>query len=410
MTLVPRICALLRERGPRRRPGDRPAGSFPTTTSRPCGRPASPRSSGPARRSARSPTSSGPTSGRSPERGRVGVPADAAAHGLALAEAVLAGDRRALARLLTAVENRTRGRGDRRCGSSTRWPGGRTSSASPARRAPARARSSPRSSARSARSGRTGGGDRRRPVLADHRRGAPRRPRADAGRTPATTASSSGSMASRGHAGGLRRHRSPPRPCSTPPASTSSCLETVGTGQSEVEVAAAADTTVVLEAPEMGDEVQAIKAGLLEVADIVVVNKGDRPGAQRAAAELRAMLSTAGGRVARPAPGAPRRCPDRRGRGGAPEVANAWARRNRRDRAAPAGFLGETRAAPASAPVHHRLGRRRAAHGGARGDVAFRRPAPRLRGLAGLSHLVMSPTPLRRGPAAKAWNDEGACR
>ena len=67
-------------------------------------------------------------------------------------------------------------------------------------------------------------------------------------------------------------------------------LETVGTGQSEVEVAAAADTTVVLEAPEMGDEVQAIKAGLLEVADLVVVNKGDRPGAQRTAAQLRAML------------------------------------------------------------------------------------------------------------------------
>jgi LAO/AO transport system kinase len=67
-------------------------------------------------------------------------------------------------------------------------------------------------------------------------------------------------------------------------------IETVGTGQSEVEVAAAADTTVVLEAPEMGDEVQAIKAGLLEVADLVVVNKGDRPGALRTAAQLRAML------------------------------------------------------------------------------------------------------------------------
>jgi LAO/AO transport system kinase len=71
-------------------------------------------------------------------------------------------------------------------------------------------------------------------------------------------------------------------------------LETVGTGQSEVEVAAAADTTVVLEAPEMGDEVQAIKAGLLEVADIVVVNKGDRPGAQRTASQLRAMLVATG--------------------------------------------------------------------------------------------------------------------
>src|SRR3989442_440976 len=67
-------------------------------------------------------------------------------------------------------------------------------------------------------------------------------------------------------------------------------VETVGTGQSEVEVAAAADTTVVLEAPEMGDEVQAIKAGLLEVADLVVVNKGDKPGAQRTASQLRAML------------------------------------------------------------------------------------------------------------------------
>ncbi len=70
-------------------------------------------------------------------------------------------------------------------------------------------------------------------------------------------------------------------------------IETVGTGQSEVEVASSADTTVVIEAPEMGDEVQAIKAGLLEVADIVVVNKGDRPGAQRTAAQLRAMLVAA---------------------------------------------------------------------------------------------------------------------
>ena len=65
----------------------------------------------------------------------------------------------------------------------------------------------------------------------------------------------------------------------------------MGTGQSEVEVAAIADTTIVVQAPEMGDEVQAIKAGLLEVADIVVVNKSDRPGADRTAAQLRAMLT-----------------------------------------------------------------------------------------------------------------------
>ncbi|MGI8828800.1 MAG: methylmalonyl Co-A mutase-associated GTPase MeaB, partial [Candidatus Limnocylindria bacterium] len=63
-----------------------------------------------------------------------------------------------------------------------------------------------------------------------------------------------------------------------------------------------AETTVVVEAPEMGDEVQAIKAGLLEVADIIAVNKGDRPGADRAARQLRAMLSTAGGRVDRKPP------------------------------------------------------------------------------------------------------------
>jgi LAO/AO transport system kinase len=79
-------------------------------------------------------------------------------------------------------------------------------------------------------------------------------------------------------------------------------IETVGAGQSEVEVARLAETTVVVEVPEMGDEVQAIKAGLLEVADIVAVNKGDRPGADRAARQLRAMLSTAGGRVERTPP------------------------------------------------------------------------------------------------------------
>lgn len=79
-------------------------------------------------------------------------------------------------------------------------------------------------------------------------------------------------------------------------------IETVGAGQSEVEIATLAETTVVVEVPEMGDEVQAIKAGLLEVADVIVVNKGDRPGADRAARQLRAMLSTAGGRVSRAAP------------------------------------------------------------------------------------------------------------
>jgi len=98
------------------------------------------------------------------------------------------------------------------------------------------------------------------------------------------------SMAARGHAGGLSATTTTAAAVLDAAGFDLILIETVGTGQSEVEVAAAADTTVVLEAPEMGDEVQAIKAGLLEVADIVVVNKGDRPGAQRTASQLRAML------------------------------------------------------------------------------------------------------------------------
>ena len=98
------------------------------------------------------------------------------------------------------------------------------------------------------------------------------------------------SMASRGHAGGLASTSTAAAAVLDAAGFDLIFIETVGTGQSEVEVAAAADTTVVLEAPEMGDEVQAIKAGLLEVADLVVVNKGDKPGAQRTAAQLRAML------------------------------------------------------------------------------------------------------------------------
>ena len=118
------------------------------------------------------------------------------------------------------------------------------------------------------------------------------------------------SMAARGHAGGLASTSGAAAAMLDAAGFDLIFIETVGTGQSEVEVAAAADTTVVLEAPEMGDEVQAIKAGLLEVADIVVVNKGDRPGAQRTAAQLRAMLVAtprAGGapRAERPRPKQP---------------------------------------------------------------------------------------------------------
>jgi len=218
---------------------------------------------------------------------------EAAGRGAALAAAAVAGDRRALARLLTAVENRL-------------------PSAEPALR-----RLHP-SAGRAHLVGITGPPGAGKSTLVAALIGEARR----RGRTVAVVAVDPSSpitggallgdrvrmqayadddgvfirsMASRGHAGGLAA-------ASVAAATTLDAagfelvlLETVGTGQSEVEVAAAADTTVVLEAPDMGDEVQAIKAGLLEVADIVVVNKGDRPGAQRAAADLRAMLTAIAG-------------------------------------------------------------------------------------------------------------------
>ena len=110
------------------------------------------------------------------------------------------------------------------------------------------------------------------------------------------------SMASRGELGGLAATTWIAAAALDAAGYDPVLIETVGAGQSEVEVARLAETTVVVEVPEMGDEVQAIKAGLLEIADIVVVNKGDRPGADRAARQLRAMLSTAGGRIERKPP------------------------------------------------------------------------------------------------------------
>jgi LAO/AO transport system kinase len=105
------------------------------------------------------------------------------------------------------------------------------------------------------------------------------------------------SMASRGQLGGMA--------ASTPQAvrvleSTGFdvvLVETVGVGQAEVDIAATADTTVVLLAPGMGDGIQAAKAGLLEVADLLVVNKCDRDGADAAIRELHNMIATGGDRV-----------------------------------------------------------------------------------------------------------------
>ena len=101
------------------------------------------------------------------------------------------------------------------------------------------------------------------------------------------------SMASRGHLGGLA--------WSTPQAlrvlDAAGCdvvlVETVGVGQSEVEIAGLADTTLVLTAPGMGDGIQAAKAGILEIGDLFVVNKADRDGAEQVRRDLRNMIALA---------------------------------------------------------------------------------------------------------------------
>lgn len=101
------------------------------------------------------------------------------------------------------------------------------------------------------------------------------------------------SMASRGHLGGLS--------WTTPQAlrvlDAAGCdvilVETVGVGQSEVEIAGLADTTMVLLAPGMGDGIQAAKAGILEIGDLYVINKADRDGADQVRKELRSMLALA---------------------------------------------------------------------------------------------------------------------
>lgn len=99
------------------------------------------------------------------------------------------------------------------------------------------------------------------------------------------------SMASRGHLGGL----SATAPQALRVLDAAGCdvvlVETVGVGQSEVEISGLADTTLVLLAPGMGDGIQAAKAGILEIGDVFVVNKADRDGAQSTRRELRAVIA-----------------------------------------------------------------------------------------------------------------------
>ena len=101
------------------------------------------------------------------------------------------------------------------------------------------------------------------------------------------------SMATRGHLGGLARATGDAALVLDAAGFTTVIVETVGVGQDEVEIVRLADVTVVMLVPGAGDEVQALKAGIMEIADIFVVNKADREGTDRTVAAIEAMLSLA---------------------------------------------------------------------------------------------------------------------
>lgn len=101
------------------------------------------------------------------------------------------------------------------------------------------------------------------------------------------------SMATRGHLGGVSWAAPQALRLLDAAGFDVIMIETVGVGQAEIAVASLADSTLVVVAPGMGDSVQAAKAGILEVADIFVVNKNDRPGAQETIRDLRTMVAMA---------------------------------------------------------------------------------------------------------------------
>jgi LAO/AO transport system kinase len=101
------------------------------------------------------------------------------------------------------------------------------------------------------------------------------------------------SMATRGHLGGLAAATGQVLSVLAASGKDVILVETVGVGQDEVEIVGTADVSVVVLVPGLGDEVQALKAGIMEIADVFVVNKADREGADRVVAEIESMLSLA---------------------------------------------------------------------------------------------------------------------
>ncbi|MCK5572732.1 MAG: methylmalonyl Co-A mutase-associated GTPase MeaB, partial [Bacteroidetes bacterium] len=103
------------------------------------------------------------------------------------------------------------------------------------------------------------------------------------------------SMASRGSLGGLSKKAAEAADVLDAAGKDLVILETVGVGQSELDIAEAADTTIVVLVPESGDSIQAMKAGLMEIADFFVLNKADRAGADQAVMAIQMILNFRGG-------------------------------------------------------------------------------------------------------------------
>jgi LAO/AO transport system kinase len=101
------------------------------------------------------------------------------------------------------------------------------------------------------------------------------------------------SMASRGSLGGLAQMTAAMVQVFDAAGFEVVMIETVGAGQSEVDIARLAHTTIVVEAPGLGDDIQAIKAGILEIADVLAINKADRPGVENTERALKSMLELA---------------------------------------------------------------------------------------------------------------------
>ena len=146
------------------------------------------------------------------------------------------------------------------------------------------------------------------------------------------------SMATRGHLGGLAAATDQALLVLSAAGKDVILVETVGVGQDEVEIVGTADVSLVVLVPGLGDEVQALKAGIMEIADVFVVNKADRDGVERVVAEIESMLSLAAADAERPRRREDRGDARRRGR------PSCW-RRSRRSTGAPGARAPSRRSA-----------------------------------------------------------------